>query len=458
MSDSAPIAGAAAQRKGLPRTVVALLCTVLQLCFGTVYAWSFFQIMLVKQLGWTYSNTAWAFSITIFSLGIAAAWAGSALPRLGPRKLALMGSLMFSGGYVLGALALHLNSLVLFYLGYGVIGGAGIGLGYVTPVATVAKWFPDRKGLATGIVVMGFGVGALLLSKLLAPLLVLQTDGNLPLVFLGLGVVFACISIPASLGLRDPPPPGHLSEGWASEGPEESRVPDKLSVYLQTREFTIMWVVFFFNIAAGIAVISFQSPLLQDVWGLNDPTIEPETLAAYGATLIAVSSLCNGIGRLFWGLLSDRIGRVRVFRILLASQMVVFGILMTERNPYVFSALVCYVMLCFGGGFATMPSFVLDVFGAKKMSAIYGAILTAWAAAGIFGPVYVGYLKDQYPDRAVIYCFLVGVFILGLGYVFSYLLNDDRIQLRRQTITGTLRQFGIRHPAQLPAATRATGS
>ena len=161
---------------------------------------------------------------------------------------------------------------------------------------------------------------------------------------------------------------------------------------------------------------------------------------------------------MFWGLLSDRIGRVRVFRILLASQMVVFGILMTERNPYVFSALVCYVMLCFGGGFATMPSFVLDVFGAKKMSAIYGAILTAWAAAGIFGPVYVGYLKDQYPDRAVIYCFLVGVFILGLGYVFSYLLNDDRIQLRRQTITGTLRQFGIRHPAQLPAATRATGS
>ena len=456
MSDSTQAAGPGAQRKGLPRTVVALLCTVLQLCFGTVYAWSFFQIMLVKQLGWTYSNTAWAFSITIFSLGIAAAWAGSALPRLGPRKLALMGSLMFSGGYVLGALALEMNSLVLFYIGYGVIGGAGIGFGYVTPVATVAKWFPDRKGLATGIVVMGFGVGALLLSKGLAPILVVQADGELPMVFLGLGIVFACISIPASLGLSDPPPPKHLSEGWAAQHPTPENESDVLSDYLSTREFTIMWLVFFFNIAAGIAVISFQSPLLQDVWGLADRSIEPETLAAYGATLIAISSLCNGFGRLFWGLLSDRIGRVRVFRILLASQMVVFGILMTERNPYVFSALVRYVMLCFGGGFATMPSFVLDVFGAKKMSAIYGAVLTAWAAAGIFGPVYVGYLKDQYPDRAVIYCFLVGVFILGLGYVFSYLLNDDRIQLRKQTIAGTLRQFGIREPARLPAMARAT--
>ena len=209
-----------------------------------------------------------------------------------------------------------------------------------------------------------------------------------------------------------------------------------------------MWLVFFFNIAAGIAVISFQSSLLQDVWGLADPAIEPEVLAQYGATLIAVSSLCNGAGRLFWGLLSDRIGRVRVFRILLGSQMVVFGILMTESNPWVFSALICYVLLCFGGGFATMPSFVLDVFGAKKMSALYGAILTAWAAAGIFGPVYVGYIKDQYPDRAVIYCFLIGVLILGLGFTFSYLLNDDRVRLGKPTLEGTLRQFGIPVPGQ----------
>ena len=427
------------------RTMAVLYCTVLQVCFGTVYAWSFFQTLLVRQLGWSFTDTALAFSIAIFSLGMSAAGAGALLPRLGPRKLALAGSIMFSGGYLIAGLALHLDSLALFYLGYGVIGGAGIGLGYVTPVATVAKWFPDRKGLATGIVVMGFGIGAVILSKGLAPFLVVRTEGDLPLLFMWLGVTFACVLIPCSLALRDPPAE-FVRRFRASRGAEALEEPDSALRCLQSREFAIMWLVFFFNIAAGISVISFQSPLLQDVWGLSDPSVEPETLAEYGATLIAASSLCNGVGRLFWGLLSDRIGRVRVFRILLASQMIVFGILMTERDPWIFSGLICYIMLCFGGGFATMPSFVLDVFGAKKMSAVYGVILTAWAAAGVFGPLYVGYLKDGYPDRAVIYCFLIGVLILGLGFVFSYLLNDERIRLGRPTLENTLRHYGIPLP------------
>ena len=430
-----------AQQKHMPRAMIALLCTLLQTCFGTVYAWSFFQTLLVRQLGWSFTETAWAFSLAIFSLGIAAAWAGTMLPRFGPRKLAVAGSLMFSGGYVLASLALHLDIIELFYLGYGVIGGAGIGFGYVTPVATVAKWFPDHKGLVTGIVVMGFGVGAFLLSKVLAPLLVLQAEGDLALVFLWLGVVFACILLPSSFALSDPP----TAVAAVADG-QRSDEPDSAAPYLRSSAFIFMWVVFFFNIAAGISVISFQSELMQEVWGFADPSLEPAILVEYGATLIAVSSLCNGVGRLFWGLLSDRIGRVRVFRILLASQMIVFGILMTERNPWIFAALVCYVLLCFGGGFATMPSFVLDVFGTKRMSTIYGTILTAWAAAGICGPLYVGHLKDQYPDRAVMYCFLIGIFMLGLGYVFSYLLNDDRIRLQRPTLEGTLRQYGIASP------------
>ena len=432
----------------LPRALTLLLCTVLQICLGTVYAWSFFQTLLVRQHDWSYTETAIAFSVTIFSLGCSAAWAGAALPRLGPRKLAIIGSLMFSGGYVIGGFALQIDYMPLFYLGYGVIGGAGIGLGYVTPVATAAKWFPDRKGLATGIVVMGFGVGAFLLSKVLAPILILATEGNLPSVFIWLGVLFAVILVPSSFLLHDPPTGYRVTAAGVISGVLEEEESGSVRQCIGSREFAVMWIVFFFNIAAGISVISFQSSLLQDVWGLADPTVEPEVLAQYGATLIAVSSLCNGAGRLFWGLLSDRIGRVRVFRILLGSQMIVFGILMTENNPWVFSALVCYVLLCFGGGFATMPSFVLDVFGARRMSVIYGALLTAWAAAGIFGPVYVGYIKDQYPDRAVIYCFLIGVLILGLGFSFSYLLNDDRIRLGKPTLEGTLRRFGIPVPAR----------
>ena len=333
---------------------------------------------------------------------------------------------------MIASAALWLDFIPLFYVGYGVIGGAGIGLGYVTPVATVAKWFPDMKGLVTGIVVMGFGVGALLLSKGLAPFLVVRTEGDLAMVFLWLGIIFAGILVPCSLALSNPGDPIKAPSPGAAHA--DATEPDSTVPYLTSGQFVIMWIVFFFNIAAGISVISFQSELLQEVWGLADPTVEPAVLAEYGATLIAASSVCNGVGRLFWGLLSDRIGRVKVFRILLASQMVVFGILMTEENPWVFSVLVCYVLLCFGGGFATMPPYILDVFGAEKMAKMYGVVLTAWAAAGIFGPLYVGYLKDSYPDRAVMYCFLIGILMLGAGYLFSYLLNDGRLRLGRPTL------------------------
>ena len=336
--------------KQIPRAVIALACTTIQLCLGTVYAWSFFQSLLINELDWTFTESAWAFSLAIFSLGVSAAWAGSALPKVGPKKLAVMGSTMFATGYFIASFALSINSIPLFYMGYGIIGGAGIGLGYVTPVATVAKWFPDRKGLMTGIVVMGFGVGAFVMSKGLAPFLLVQLDGDLANVFLWLGIIFAVVMIPASLLLSNPPAvqieqieqeKQVVSVQKSTLEKEKDKVDpkkdDALGPCLKSPQFIMMWIVFFCNIAAGISIISFQSPLLQEVWGVAEPDLEPKRLAEFGATLIAVSSLCNGAGRLFWGLLSDRIGRVRVFRIILASQMIVFGVLMTERNPWIFS-------------------------------------------------------------------------------------------------------------------------
>ena len=212
------------------RILAVTVCTVLQLCFGTVYAWSFFQTLLVRQSGWTFTETAWAFSLAIFSLGVSAAWAGQVLPRIGPRKLALAGSFLFCSGYVIAGLALQLDHVPLFCLGYGVVGGIGIGMGYVTPVATVAKWFPDKKGLATGIVVMGFGVGALLLSKGLAPVLVVQAAGDLPLVFFGLAAVFAVILFPASLLMSNPPPAPAVAA--ASPPPSEADAAHYLAVVL----------------------------------------------------------------------------------------------------------------------------------------------------------------------------------------------------------------------------------
>ena len=424
-------------RLPVPRVVTASLCTVLQICFGTVYAWSFFQTLLVRQLGWTFTETAWAFSITIFSLGTSAAWAGAVLPKMGPRKLALAGSVMFSVGYLIASLALRWETLALFYLGYGVIGGAGIGLGYVTPVATVAKWFPDRKGLATGVVVMGFGVGAFLLSKVLAPVLVWQSENDLPTVFLSLGVIFACILIPSSLLLRDPPQEHAAQVG----GGDVDDIP--LRNCLESREFVVMWTVFFFNIAAGIAVISFQSPLLQDVWGLADPTVEPGNAGrirchADRRELSVQRCWAFAVGAAL-GSLRARAGvpysarepnggvrhpddRARPVDLLRA------GVL---RAALLWWRLCHHAFLCVG-----RIRLAPDVHRVWRHAHGVGG---GWhLRAALCGP-----LKDQYPDRAVIYCFLIGILILGLGYVCTYLLNDDRLRVGRPTLASTLRELGI---------------
>ena len=375
------------------RWLIAAMCTVLQLCLGTVYAWSYFQPLVVEQFRWTNTATSWAFSLNICCLGLAAAWGGINLAKMGPRKLAVAGGLLFAIGYALAAVALALKSLMLFYLGYGIVAGIGIGLGYVTPMSTVTKWFPDKKGLLTGIVAMGFGLGAFVLSVGLAPILMRAFHGNLILVFAALGAILGSAAFGSAAMLRDPPA-GYLPSGYAPSaskdaragGPyakaaEESDLP--LREYVLAGQYAIMWFIFFLNITAGISIISFLSPLYQDVWRLDDPNLERSVLAGYGATLIAVSSLFNGLGRIVWGAASERLGRINTFRVLLASQLIVFGILMTERNPWLFAILVCYVLSCFGGGFAIMPSMVIDVYGPKRMSRLYGVILTAWSAAGI---------------------------------------------------------------------------
>jgi OFA family oxalate/formate antiporter-like MFS transporter len=423
------------------RWLIAAMCTLLQLSLGTVYAWSYFQPLLVEQFRWTNTATSWAFGLTICCLGLSAAWGGINLARIGPRKLAIAGGLLFAAGYALAAVALALKSLMLFYLSYGVIAGIGIGLGYVTPMSTVTKWFPDKKGLLTGIVAMGFGLGAFVLSVVLAPILMRAFHGNLTLVFAALGAILGSAAFGSAATLRDPPA-GYLPSGYipsASKdaragGPyakaeEDSDLP--LWEYVLAGQYAIMWFIFFLNITAGISIVSFLSPLYQDIWRLDHPTLERSVLAGYGATLIAVSSLFNGLGRIVWGAVSERLGRINTFRLLLASQLIVFGILMTERNPWAFAILVCYVLSCFGGGFAIMPSMVIDVYGPKRMSRVYGVILTAWSAAGILGPLIVASLKDNYPDRAIVYSFLFGILVLGGGFTFSFLVNDDRFIPRR---------------------------
>jgi len=412
------------------RWYIAAVCTVLMVCLGTVYAWSFFQKLLADSYGWSNSQVAWAFSLAICCLGLAAAVGGVLLPKVGPTRLALAGAVLFASGYLLAALALSYRSLALLYLGYGLLGGTGLGLGYVTPVTTVAKWFPDRKGFATGLVVMGFGLGALLMSKIIAPFLLQLFPGNLPAVFAALGALFLLVTVPVAVGISDPPP------GWQPPAAVQQTVA-AVSASTDSRiardcilsvEFVLLWLLFFCNIVAGIAIIGFQSPLFQDICSRAGVTSDPVTLARHGATLIAVSSLFNGVGRFFWGGVSDRIGRLQTFRLLLGTQLVAFLLLMQTSSPWIFFLLVCYILLCYGGGFGTMPSFILDRFGHRLMPAVYGTILTAWSAGGIAGPQMVALIKDLYPaaiypGKAATISFAIGACFLLLGLTFSFLLT-----------------------------------
>lgn len=402
-------------------------------CLGTVYAWSFFQKPLTDGYGWTNSQVAWAFSLAICFLGLAAAIGGMLLPKIGPTRLALAGGILFATGYLVAALALTCRSLPLLYLGYGIIGGTGLGLGYVTPVATVARWFPDRKGCATGMVVMGFGFGALFMSKAIAPLLLQLFSGELPPLFATLGGLFLLVTAPAAAGIANPPPgrdPAGKPLSFASATPSDDGHRG-IRECLLSGEFALLWTLFFCSITAGIAIIGFQSPLFQDICGKAEPALDRATLARYGASLIAASSLCNGIGRFVWGGVSDRIGRRATFRLLLGSQFLAFLLLMRTSSPWLFALLICYVLLCYGGGFGTMPAFILDRFGSRAMPAVYGTILTAWSAAGIVGPQLVALIQDSYPaalypGRAATCSFALGAGFLLAGLIVSLLLPAGR--------------------------------
>ncbi|MDX9697005.1 MAG: OFA family MFS transporter [Bacteroidales bacterium] len=412
------------------RWLIAIMGTVLQLALGTVYAWSFFQKPIMAAFGWSNVQVMWIFSLAICFLGIGAAIGGMILPKFGPRKLATTGAILWGLGWLIGALAMSMNSLVLLYIGYGVIGGLGLGLGYVTPVATAAKWFPDKKGFITGMVVMGFGLGALLMSKVIAPTFMKMFEGNLVQVFTFTGIALLVLGITAGLIMKNPPA-GFVPEGYtppvksaASQGQEDTLT---AKACILSRKFLGMWLIFFLNIAAGIMFIGLQSPMLQDLLKSTGSTLDSAGLAAAGATLIAISSLFNGVGRFFWGGLSDKIGRIQAFRLILGSQILVFALLVWVGNPWLFGIMVCYVLLCYGGGFGTMPSFVGDIFTAKLMPVVYGVILTAWSVAGIVGPQIAAYIKDNFVETAATKTFIAGAIMLTIGFVIALTLTNKSI-------------------------------
>jgi OFA family oxalate/formate antiporter-like MFS transporter len=433
------------EQKVYNRWTIATMATLLQVALGTVYAWSFWQKPLVKTYGWTNTQAAWAFSIAILFLGVGAAVGGikMAQGKVPAKVLAMTGGALFGIGYFIAAFALSINSLPLLYLGYGVIGGLGLGMGYVTPVSVAAKWFPDKKGLVTGMVVMGFGFGALLMAKILAPIGLELAGGNLVTVFYGLGVVMLVLTLIPGTFMVIPPtgwvPPTQLElhaagPAAAAEMKINSDYHDSITAgeCLASGRFIMMWLVLFLNVSAGIMFISFQSPMLQDILKkaydatqLSDPAVIAK-LAAAGATLIGISSLFNGIGRFFWGAISDKIGRTNAFRLMLGTQIFVFIGLLFVNSAFIFGVGVCYVILCYGGGFGTMPSYVLDTYGPRLMPVVYGVILTAWGFGGVVGPQIVAYFKDNFAGQAGRYVFMSASALLALGMVVTLILKDEK--------------------------------
>lgn len=401
------------------RWFIAVMATLVHLCLGTVYAWSFFQKTVSETFGWSNSETAWAFSLAIFMLGVTASWGGQNLQKFGPRKLALIGAFLYAFGYIISYFALQNESLWLLYFGYGIVGGIGLGLAYVTPVATVSKWFPDKQGLVTGMVVMGFGLGALLMSKLLAPIFLEYFEKDLAKTFLAIGITLLVL-LPFFANFLNLP-----TEEKATEISAE-----KLSATKEilSPNFIFIWLIFMFNVVAGMIFISFQSPLLQDLLKAENVNIDTATLEKSGATLIAISALFNGLGRFFWGSISDKLGRVTTFRLLLLIEMGVFASLIFIKSPILFSVGVCLILLNYGGGFGVLPSLIKDFFGTKLMPIVYGAALTAWGVGGILGPQITAYMKDHFAENAGLYAYKVALVLIALGIGLSFFVKNKKAQ------------------------------
>lgn len=374
------------------RWVIAIAAFVLQLALGSVYAWSVFSkpiaglfhgIPAAKVTAAQLAPVTLTFSITLLALGITAAFGGYLQLRYGPRAIATAGGILYGLGIILAGLTLPSHNVYILYLTYGVIGGIGIGLGYIVPLAMLLRWFPDRRGFITGLAVMGFGLGALVIS-LTAPSLLTPKSLGVALTFTYLGIIYLVVVVGAAQFFRRAPD-GYAPAGWTPSATQQAVRTSRdytLGEALRNPRWYVLWLILALNVTAGAALIAVASPLAQKF------TLVDATTAAL---LVTTISIFNGLGRLFWAWLSDLIGRPFTFLSLFIVQVVVF-LLLARVGAGGFALLLilgAIVALCYGGGFGTMPAFAADFFGAKNSGMIYGAMLTAWSAGGIVGPILI---------------------------------------------------------------------
>jgi len=363
---------------------IAVAAVVMQICLGAVYGWSVFVQPLIRTQNWPLTRVSYNFTLTILFLGIGTIIGGLWQDRVGPRRVATVAGVIYGLGYILSGVAVQSGSLWGLYLSYGVIGGIGMGMGYITPVATLVKWFPDRRGLMTGVAVAGYGAGALIFSPIAAR--TIQSAG-VAQTFWGFGVVYLILVVAAAQFYANPPQ-GWRPANWqpaTAVAKAASTVDFTVGEAMRTWQFWLLWVMLFLNVSAGIMIISQASPMAQQLVGMSP-------VAAAG--MVGLISIFNGAGRVLWAWISDAIGRAPVYFLLYAIQAVIFFMLTRVHDVRTFSAMFALIGLCYGGGFGTMPSFTADFFGSRFMGGIYGWILLAWGVGAAPSPILIAHVRQ----------------------------------------------------------------
>lgn len=408
----------------------------IHLAIGSVYSWSVFKLPLQETLGVSGVVSALPFTFGIVMLGLAAAVFGTAVDRRGPRWAMTVAAICFCTGLLISALAASMGQMWLIVIGYGVVGGVGLGIGYISPVSTLMKWFPDRPGMATGFAIMGFGGGALIASPWSSQLMAwFGTDRmGLAQTFLTMGVVYAVFMTLGIVLIRIPPPDWRATVVARQPATRRQRPagPDRTAGQaVRTPQFWLLWVVLCFNVTAGIGILERAAPIYRDYF--PDAT-SASALAAAAAGFVAVLSLANSIGRILWSSLSDVFGRKNMYRMYLGvgSLLYLALILVADTSKPVFLVACILVLSFYGAGFATVPAYLRDLFGYKEVGAIHGRLLTAWSTAGVLGPLIVNAIADNRiaagalgPDRYRL-SFMIMIALLLVAFVCNELIRTPK--------------------------------
>ncbi len=429
-------------KPGFNRWLVPPAALAIHLSIGMAYGFSVFWLPLSRSIGitspvecpadmnmlarifatdcdWKISMLGWMYTLFFVFLGSSAAVFGGWLERVGPRKAAVAAAFCWGGGFFISALGVHLHQIWLLWIGSGVIGGCGLGLGYISPVSTLIKWFPDRRGLATGMAIMGFGGGAMIgapLADILMRHFATPQSVGVWQTFVTMGAIYFVAMMLGAFGYRIPPadykPAGFVPK-TAQNGMITTRNVD-VKVAWKTPQFWLLWVVLCLNVSAGIGVIGMASPMLQEIFGgkliglqktlAELSTDEKAEVASIAAGFAALLSFFNILGRIGWASASDFLGRKRTYFIFFALGAVLYWaspLAGKAGSVPLFVAIFCVILTMYGGGFATVPAYLADLFGTKYVGAIHGRLLTAWSTAGVLGPVLVNYIREYQLDRGI---------------------------------------------------------